>query len=330
VLYDFGASASYNALQASINRRLAKRFQIGGSFTWGKALGVQSSTTTNLPLPGNVRQDMYGPLSFDRALSLTINYLYDFPDGARKGTFLDNFAGKLLLNGWQLSGITSLTGGAPINPTYSLSSGGSAISGFTLNNETTGSYDISPRPVFSCNPFNGGGSQLEYINTSCITAASKGSVGNDSGWDRLRGPGYNDWDVSVFKRIKYLGESESRYIQLRLEAFNAINNVQWALTPRRLSAPPPDRLPTHPPPWTARVAGSASELRIQYAPTASGSCKSQSSCISNHASKGCVAWRHATKIYLGYGALTSLPQQQRPKPAGSVGCKVPLVKPQFS
>jgi hypothetical protein len=235
-LYNFGSSASYNALQASINRRMAKRLQVGASFTWGKALGVQSSTTTNEPLPTGLRQDMYGPLSFDRTLSLTINYLYDFPDGAKKGTFLDNFAGKFLLNGWQFSGITSLTGGAPINPTYSIScaavgyfcnSAGSTVSGSTLNNETTGSYDIAPRPVFTCNPFNGGGSQLEYINTSCITFANKGSAGNDSGYDRLRGPGYNDWDMSIFKRIKYLGEGETRYIQLRLEAFNAINNVQW-------------------------------------------------------------------------------------------------------
>lgn len=70
-LSTFGGTANYNALQAAFNRRIGRTFQVGVAYTWSKALGVQSSTTTNEPIPNNIRQGMYGPLSFDRTQALT-------------------------------------------------------------------------------------------------------------------------------------------------------------------------------------------------------------------------------------------------------------------
>ena len=229
VLYTFGGTANYNALQVSVNRRMSRVFQIGVAYTWSKALGVQSSTTTNLPIYQDIRQGMYGPLSFDRTQSLTFNYLYNLPSGARKGSFLDNPFGRTVLNGWQLSGITSITSGNPGNVTYNIQSGSTTISGAQLNRQITGSEDVAPRPVFTCNPMAGAGSSFAFINTSCIAPAAKGSHGIDSGWDRLRGPGYNNWDVSVFKKIQFTN-SESRYIQLRAEFFNLPNHTEWGST----------------------------------------------------------------------------------------------------
>jgi len=226
VLYTFGGTANYNALQASFNRRMSRTFQVGVAYTWSKALGVQSSTTTNEPIPNNIRQGMYGPLSFDRTQTLTLNYLYNLPDFARKGSFLDHRVARIALNGWQFSGITSITGGAPVNVTYNVSSGGSTISGAQLNRRITGSEDVSPRPVFTCDPMANAGGMMAFVNASCFAPAPKGSVGIDSGWDRLRGPGYNNWNMSLFKKIQYTN-SEGRYIQLRLEVFNAPNHTEW-------------------------------------------------------------------------------------------------------
>ena len=229
-LYEFGGTANYNALQASFNRRMSKTLQLGVAYTWSKALGIQSSTTTNLPIYQDLRKGMYGPLSFDRTQSLTFNYVYNVPGGARKGSFLDNPAGRLILNGWQLSGITSITSGNPGNITYSYQSGGSTISGAQLNRQVTGSEDVAPRVVFTCNPMSGGGQTLAFYNSSCLAPAAKGSQGIDSGWDRLRGPGYNNWDVSVYKKIMLPGEKDSRYIQLRAELYNAPNHTEFGST----------------------------------------------------------------------------------------------------
>lgn len=42
----------------------------------------------------------------------------------------------------------------------------------------------------------------------------------------MRGPGLNNWDMSVFKKFP-LGRNEQRYLQFRLELYNAFNHTQW-------------------------------------------------------------------------------------------------------
>ena len=175
---------------------------------------------------------MYGPLSFDHTQTLTVNYLFNLSDFATT-LHLNNTVGRVALNGWQLSGIISISSGAPIassdgtSPLYSISTGTTTISGAQLNREVTGSEDVPPRYVFTCNPYSGGGSTEAFFNAACFAPAPKGSVGMDSGWDALRGPGYDNWDTSIFKRFRF-GSEESRYLQLRLEAFNAFNHTEWA------------------------------------------------------------------------------------------------------
>jgi hypothetical protein len=225
--YTFGGSANYNALQIALNRR-AKRLQFGMVYTWSKALGIPSTAVAGLPLssgsnPVDARGTSYGPLALDRTQSLAINYIYDLPGLARKGSFLDNAAGKAVLNGWQLSGLTSISSGAPVNVVYSVSGLGAA----QLNRQITGSEDWAPRPVFTCNPNKSLGDRNEdaFINTSCFAPAAKGSIGNDSGYNALRGPGVHEWDMNLFKNTQ-LGEKGPR-LQFRLEAYNAFNHPQW-------------------------------------------------------------------------------------------------------
>ena len=210
--YTWGTNNNYNALQTSLNKRVGA-LQLGVAYTWSKALGVSVGHITDTRAAG------YGPLPQDRTQSLVVNYIYDLP-GVHKGSFLDNAATRLVVNGWQLSGLTSVSSGAPVNVTY----GVSGVAGTTLNRMITGSEDVAPRVVFTCNP-NVSGSIDAFVNTSCFAPAQKGSVGLDSGYDRLRGPGLQNWDMSLFKNVSI---KEGRaHIQLRLEAYNAFNHTEW-------------------------------------------------------------------------------------------------------
>src|SRR5262249_8888963 len=89
-----------------------------------------------------------------------------------------------------------------------------------------GSEDIAPRVVFTCNPNLSHGDRTidRFINTSCFAPAQKGSQQMDSGLNRLRGPGLQNWDMSLFKNISI---KEKARLQLRLEAFNAFNHTEW-------------------------------------------------------------------------------------------------------
>jgi hypothetical protein len=224
--YTWGTSANYNSLQVALNRRVG-RLQLGAAYTWSKALGVSTApvgATGGQPgNPLNIRAANYGPLPQDRTQTLAVNYIYDIPSLARQGSFLGNAAGRLVFDGWQLSGLTSMSTGAPINVTYSVS----GVSAPILNATITGSPDLAPRVVLTCNPNLSRGDRniSEYINTSCFAPASKGSVGMDSGYDRITGPGINQWDMSLFKNVSI---KEKARIQLRLEAYNAFNHTEWA------------------------------------------------------------------------------------------------------
>ena len=209
--YTWGTNNNYNALQAALNKRVG-HLQFGISYSWSKALGVSVGHPTDTRTAG------YGPLPQDRTQSLVVNYIYEIP-GIHKGSFLDNAATRMVVNGWQLSGLTSVSSGAPVNVTY----GYSGVAGTTLNRMITGSEDIAPRVVLTCNP-NVSGSIDAFVNTSCFAPAPKGSIGLDSGYDRLRSPGLQNWDMSLFKNVAI---KERVRIQLRLEAYNAFNHTEW-------------------------------------------------------------------------------------------------------
>lgn len=53
----------------------------------------------------------------------------------------------------------------------------------------------------------------------------KGSFGN-APEDVFRGPGINNWDISLFKNSRL--RSEKRLVQFRAEAYNAFNHSQWS------------------------------------------------------------------------------------------------------
>jgi hypothetical protein len=128
--YSFGASANYNALQISLNRRLGRGLQFGGVYTWSKALGIaDTSCGATGSACGHLldtRQANYGVLNLDRTQGLTFNYIYDIPSLQRFGGFFASGAGKQMFGGWQFSGLSSFSVGAPVTPTYTLTGIGQA------------------------------------------------------------------------------------------------------------------------------------------------------------------------------------------------------------
>jgi hypothetical protein len=130
--------------------------------------------------------------------------------------------GRQVFGGWQLSGLSSFSVGSPLTASYTLTT----ASGAALNRLITGSEDFSPRVVLTCDPNKSSGDRTigAYIDTSCFAPAPKGSIGNDSGINTIRGPGLNNWDMSLFKKIPL---RERASIQLRVEAYNVFNHTNW-------------------------------------------------------------------------------------------------------
>ena len=217
-IYEFASNANYNALQTSLQRRFAGRFGIGASYSFSKDLGVANAYNSTVSSYFNPRHYNYGPLSYDRPQLFKLNYSYDFPDPGRL-VGRNTPASKIVSNvfgDWTLSGVTTFSSGAPFTPTFT-----------TTNSENiTGSSD-GPRITVTGDPSLPKDQQTvnHTFNTAAFVVTPVGSFGN-AGPGILRGPGVENWDVAMNKRIR-VGLGEHRTLQLRVEAYNVFNHTQF-------------------------------------------------------------------------------------------------------
>jgi hypothetical protein len=104
-------NSNYNSLQASLVHRLKHGVSFQGSYTYSKVLTDNSGPNAYPSFPQDSRNihGEYGPADFDLTHILTFNYSWDLP-------FFKSTHGvaKAVLDGWQISGITSFQSGQPL------------------------------------------------------------------------------------------------------------------------------------------------------------------------------------------------------------------------
>jgi hypothetical protein len=218
-LYEGASNSNYNALQVNLQRRATKGLFLGVAYTWSKSLGIAgngiaSTNDNSFVRPDQyTRQAYYGPTAFDRRQVLAINYVYNAPK-----FWVGNKFTRLATDGWQLSGVTQLTTGAPLTPTFSVQGAG--------NTYFTGSSTEGARigVVKGCDPYTHSDDPFNRLNPSCFFVPSVGSLGLESGIDYLYAPGVINFDMSVQK--EFVVKERVRF-QFRLDAFNVFNHSNF-------------------------------------------------------------------------------------------------------
>ena len=215
----FGAPSKYHSLQISATKRFSKGLTYGLAYTWSRTIGLVDGDG-NFVHPVNARLTNYGPLAYDLPHVLAVNWVYDLPKLANNGSGFSNPVTRTILNDWQISGIFEARSGRPENVSFSIDGLGN------LNERYTGSVNIAPRVFINKKPQ--GTSKTEFLQvdpTAFALPTVKGSTGWEHGNYPVRLPGFWNLDASIFKNLKF---TESRYLQLRVEMFNALNNVQFS------------------------------------------------------------------------------------------------------
>ncbi|MEK7407738.1 MAG: hypothetical protein AAB225_21910, partial [Acidobacteriota bacterium] len=214
-VFEFASSANYNSLQIAANRRLSQRLQFGLAYTFSKTLGVAGDDYDNISPYFPPRQRNYGPLAFDRPHVFVANYMCSLPNlGSRLGWA----PARWVLDDWQLTGITSFVSGAVFTPGFSTVEG-QDITGSDSREGARITVVADPRLPKSERSF------FRNFNTEAFARTAQRSFGN-AGVGILRGPGVNNWDFAVSKRIPLGGEE--RFLQFRTEMFNAWNHTQFS------------------------------------------------------------------------------------------------------
>ncbi len=208
----FGVPSNYHSLQITANRRLAHNLQFGMAYTYSKNLGINAGDFDGVSPYFPYMDRNYGPLSFDLTHTMVINYTWNLPNPGKRWDIkpLD-----YILGNWQVSGITSFMSGTPFTPGMSLSDSA----------DLTGSTE-GARITLLSDPYLPPGERTfaRNYNTGAFARTPKMGFGN-AGVNILRGPGINNWDVSVSKRMMF---GEDRYVQFRTELFNAFNHTQFS------------------------------------------------------------------------------------------------------
>ena len=216
--YGFGANSNYHSLQTSASRRMSKSFTFGFAYTWSKAMGTTNDDYTG-NVPFNLRAADYDVLNTDRTHVFSLNYVYNLPKFVKSTSAAGKVAG-IIVNEWQISGLTLIQSGGP-------ASIGFGVSGWSnLNERFTGSPDIAPRVAYK-SKMSYPKTQYQWVDYTLLQLpAVKGSKGFDSSRLPIRNPGRNNWDVSILKNVPLHGERVR--MQLRCEMFNAPNHTQFS------------------------------------------------------------------------------------------------------
>ena len=212
---EFSGYSDYHALQFSVNRRRSSDgLSAGVAYTYqlaNKSLGaidpfVDDNRARNYTSNGR------------RPHVLVMNYSYEVPNLSHKW---DNLFAKVVFDNWQVSGVGTFTTGTYGGFTYSYA------------NVPTGAYSgtgaingAAARVVITCDP-NLPRSERTFerqFRTECIGAPTDPNHIGTALNDEYLGPGYMNWDISIFKQVPLGG---SRRLQFRLELYNAFNTDQW-------------------------------------------------------------------------------------------------------
>ena len=215
------ADSNYNSLQADLNSQI-KDLQLHVLYTYSRSIdsttGGSGGDLANVSNPYAGWRFDAGPGGADRTHIFVTNFIYDIP--AFRHT--SNRLLKSTLGGWEVTGIVTIESGLPIN--LSADSGVAGFLGSSASSRPNISGSISyPHSTVSCTPTCT--QQILYFDPSVFSTPGTGTFGN-LGHNALRGPGRDNWDMSLFKNFVF-SEARGSRLELRLETFNTWNHTQF-------------------------------------------------------------------------------------------------------
>ena len=231
------ARASYQALQTSVSRRYSTGVGFNVSYWYSRtndhlsAMNLSGAAAKPLTGENDLAQNPFdleaewGPSLFDARHRFVASGSWILPTPAAAAPLV-----RALLGGWQVNAIGTVTSGTPFTVSDSanvaLQANSPPISGFAASRPNViGDPNSGPHTVDAWMSR----SAFERLNLQ----TQPGQFGN-AGRNIVRGPGYGNLDVSLVRDIAL---PHGTRLQLRAEAFNVTNHVNFGLPVADLNSP---------------------------------------------------------------------------------------------
>ena len=234
----------YDSLQAEVRKRFSNGLYFQANYTYAKNLTNAIGTSQALfePYLDNARPELdWQRADFDQTHTFNFNAIYELPFGEGKRFF--NYGGWVnqIIGGWEISGLGQWTSGAPISfvdtrGTFNRAGRSGRQGPFSnlTNDEIQALVGVFEQNgnIYWINPsiLNGNGQASAGYSLTGATFPGQvffnvqpGQVGN-VGRMLIDGPSYFNLNMAVLKNIRF---TESMRLQLRFEAFNVLNNVNF-------------------------------------------------------------------------------------------------------
>ena len=239
LLFQSDASYWYNALVASLTKRMGHGLQFQLSYTWNKEMetfaGSNGASVSSGPngavVNGDQNNPLYGPDGSIRPQRFVASYVYSLPGPKNLRSVEGEFLG-----GWQLAGVTTYQAGPFLTILNNANAaniygdtGPGAVTASLAAGCTVGQLD-NPGTIQSKL---GIGGAINYFNTACLTTPAASPFGTGTGFGNLgagivRGPDQANWDMSLSKRFCIPWPNETANLVFRADFFNLFNHTQFS------------------------------------------------------------------------------------------------------
>ena len=212
-------TSNYNSMQVRYEQRPWHGLGLVVHYTYSKALDTASnllSNAANPSVPQNSRNidAEYSRASFDARHRFLANGLYQVPFSSHSGGW------NRLVGGWEIGLVLTLQSNTPFSP--------------ILPQDQSGTGGFADRPNQVGDPNNiASRTPARFFNTAAFALQQAGTFGS-AGRNTINGPNYRNLDLSVLKNIVI---TETHRLQLRVEAFNALNHPNFLIPNRNFGTP---------------------------------------------------------------------------------------------
>jgi hypothetical protein len=224
-MYTNGAS-SYNSLQVSLAKTPTHGLYFSLAYTFSHALdnasGLEDSVANGYGsnyVPG-FEYLSYGDSAYDARQRFVALYNYEIPV---PHSFSGDSAARYALAGWHVSGVTALQTGFPVT----IYDAGVYNSLYCDQFSFVNCPDVPDTSTFRIKTENPRHAGNYWFNPATFSQEPIGTFGNVKR-NFFHGPGFNYSNFEVYKNLPIGGAESRRYIQLRLEAYNAFNHANFA------------------------------------------------------------------------------------------------------
>jgi hypothetical protein len=203
---------NYNSLQIGVRweNKYGLTFQL--AYTYSHEIDTATNDLNTVANPFDISYDRASG-GFDRRQIFNANYIYQLPFFTKSGSAFE----RIVLGGWEVSGVTVVQSGIPQSITYN----GADVLG--LGGGTTNRPNIVAPIVYPK-------TRLAWFNKSAFAAPiAPWNGGPNQGFGNARKdaivlPGLFNFNLAAFKTFSF---TENVKLQMRVESFNTFNHTEF-------------------------------------------------------------------------------------------------------